>query len=237
MFAIFSLRCPDILPVGDLGVQRGLLRWILSLHQPEYRIEISPKKLPDPTQDPRKAADKPKPKPTKSGRKSKGAATEIDSDQEVEPGADELPSLNGNNPDASASRRSEPTLTPPLNEDASSVLPAISTKTDVLGTPQRRDKNPAAPLATPGAFGLPSMPPPLTPSVTQVLSRAPDVPRPPLPVGLTVASLRSRLDGKKKIKGAILAPSEMEALTEPWRPYRSIGVYYMWSLAEEKGGS
>ena len=172
-------------------------------------------------------------------------AAEIDSDQEVEPGADELPSLNGNNPDASASRHSERTLTPPVDEDASSVLPAISTKTDVLGTPQRRDKNPAAPLATPGALGLPSMPPPLTPSVTQVLSRAPDVPPPPLPAGLTVASLRSRLDGKKKIKyvrkkysdsvlrlfmghriqyrGAILAPSEMEALTEPWRPYRSIG--------------
>jgi len=165
---------------------------------------MSPRKLPDPTQDPRKAADKPKPKPTKSGRKSKGvsaAATEIDSDQEVEPGADELPSLNGNNPDASASRGSEGALTPPLNEDASSVLPTISsTKTDVLGTPQRRDKNPAAPLATPGALGLPSMPPPLTPSVTQVLSRAPDVPPPPLPAGLTVASLRSRSDGKKKIK-------------------------------------
>ena len=165
---------------------------------------MSPRKLPDPTQDPRKAADKPKPKPTKSGRQSKGvsaAATEIDSDQEVEPGADELPSLNGNNPDASASRGSEGALTPPLNEDASSVLPTISsTKTDVLGTPQRRDKNPAAPLATPGALGLPSMPPPLTPSVTQVLSRAPDVPPPPLPAGLTVASLRSRSDGKKKIK-------------------------------------
>ena len=58
-------------------------------------------------------------------------------------------------------------------------------------------------------------------------------------------------------RGAILTPSEMEALTEPWRPYRSIGrstssgewllgrgtddfytgVYYMWRLAEEKAAS
>jgi len=60
-------------------------------------------------------------------------------------------------------------------------------------------------------------------------------------------------------RGVILTPSEMEALTEPWRPYRSIGrsticgekwilgrdvddffytgVYYMWALAEGKAAS
>ncbi|KAG8834247.1 hypothetical protein FRC17_009323 [Serendipita sp. 399] len=32
MFAIFSLRRPNILPVGDLGVQRGILRWVLAQH-------------------------------------------------------------------------------------------------------------------------------------------------------------------------------------------------------------
>ena len=32
MFLIFSLRRPDILPVGDLGVQKGLLRWALAAH-------------------------------------------------------------------------------------------------------------------------------------------------------------------------------------------------------------
>ena len=189
---------------GDLGVQRGVLRWILSLHQPDYRIQLSPKKLPGPTEDPGKAEDKSKlePKSAKFGKKSKGISvpTEIDSDQEVEPGADELPSLNGSHTDAPASRRLERAPTQPTQEDASSVLPAVSSKTDVLGTPLRRGKNPATALATPGALGLPSMPPPLTPSVTQVLSRGPDVTPPPLPTGLTVASLRSRLDGKKKIK-------------------------------------
>ncbi|KAI0277432.1 hypothetical protein BGY98DRAFT_1079430 [Russula aff. rugulosa BPL654] len=240
MFAIFSLRRPDILPVGDLGVQRGLLRWELSLHQPEYRIE-----------DSRKAKDKSesnlKPKPAKSRKNAKakgGVSTSneiVDSDQEVEEEADELPSLNGL-PDASAgssTRRLDQAPMPPP-QDATSALPSVSTtKSDVLGTPLRRDKDRnAAAALTPGAFGLPSMPPPLTPSVTRVLAPAPDAPPPPpLPAGLTVASLRSRLDSKKKIKGAILTPSEMEALTEPWRPYRSIGVYYMWRLAEEKAAS
>jgi DNA-3-methyladenine glycosylase II len=176
---------------------------MLSLHQPEYRIELSPKKLPDPKEAPRKAADEPKsmPKPTKSRKKVKGVAASngVDSDQEVEQEADELPSLNGL-PDATASRRLDRAPTPPP-QDATSVLPAASTiKSDVLGTPLRRDTKSEAAL-TPGALGLPSMPPPLTPSVTQVLSRAPEAPPPPpLPAGLTVASLRSRLDGKKKIK-------------------------------------
>lgn len=65
MFAIFSLRRPNILPAGkqlstshrtehpitffiqgDLGVQRGLCRWHLSLHSDEHPITVSPKKTP-----------------------------------------------------------------------------------------------------------------------------------------------------------------------------------------------
>ncbi|KAH9947004.1 hypothetical protein B0H21DRAFT_822354 [Amylocystis lapponica] len=58
------------------------------------------------------------------------------------------------------------------------------------------------------------------------------VPLVPLPDGLSAAVLKSRLDGKKKIKGALLTPQEMEELTACWRPYRSLGVFYMWALAE-----
>lgn len=212
MFAIFSLRRPDILPVGDLGVQRGVLRWVLSLHQPEYRIELSPKKLPGPSEDPQKAEGSVKPRSTPAKSKTlAGTSAGIDSDQEGEPTADELPVLNGH-------LRRDP-IPPP--EDVSYSLTAV-----------------AAGTATPGALGLPSMPPPFTPSVTQALSRAPDAPPPPpLPAGLTIASLESRLNGKKKVKGAIMTPTEMEELTESWRPYRSIGVYYMWALAEEKAES
>ncbi|PPQ67302.1 hypothetical protein CVT25_005886 [Psilocybe cyanescens] len=63
MFAIFSLRRPDILPVGkaavfvtsefliefdfpgDLGVQRGMVRWFLSLHSPVHSYSLSPEKV------------------------------------------------------------------------------------------------------------------------------------------------------------------------------------------------
>jgi len=219
MFAIFSLKRPDILPVGDLGVQRGLLRWVLSLHQPEFRIDVSPKKLPDSTVGSRKAKGSGKATPAKSKKLAKNAPNsaeikaEIDSDQEGEPAADELPTLNGR-------LRRVPTP-PPIkslikSEGVSSSFPAGTT--------------------TPGPLGIPLVPPPpLTPSVTQVLSRAPDAPPPPpLPAGLTVDSLSKRLNGKNKVKGAIMTPREMEELTESWRPYRSIGVYYMWQLAEEK---
>jgi DNA-3-methyladenine glycosylase II len=30
MFSLFSLRRPDVLPVGDLGVQKGLVKWLLA---------------------------------------------------------------------------------------------------------------------------------------------------------------------------------------------------------------
>jgi DNA-3-methyladenine glycosylase II len=32
MFLMFCLRRPDVLPVGDLGVQKGLIRWVLAAH-------------------------------------------------------------------------------------------------------------------------------------------------------------------------------------------------------------
>lgn len=35
-------------------------------------------------------------------------------------------------------------------------------------------------------------------------------------------------------RGAFLTPKEMEDLTASWVPYRSLGVYYMWALSEEK---
>jgi DNA-3-methyladenine glycosylase II len=162
-------------------VQRGLLRWVLSLHEPEFRIEVSPKKPPASTAGKRKAEGS-KSTPAKSKKLAKGASTsaDIDSDQEGEPAADELPTLNGR------LRR----VPKPPPEDASSSLPAA-----------------AAGTATPGPLGLPSRPPPpLTPSVTQVLSRAPDAPPPPpLPAGLTIDSLRKRLNGKNKIKYVTLA--------------------------------
>ncbi|KAJ6586920.1 DNA glycosylase [Mycena vulgaris] len=167
MFAIFSLRRPDILPVGDLGVQRGVIRWTLSQHSPSYSFTVSPgtDKVVSPTK-----------------KKSKKAKDEDD---------DVLPVFG---------QSSSTPQTPPPIEDESTMVP---------------------------------LPPTFTPSIKRTLEKAPRVESVrPLPEGLTVAELKSRLDGKKKIKGAMLSPAHMEQLTETWRPYRSIGVYYMWSLAD-----
>jgi hypothetical protein len=99
----------------------------------------------------------------------------MDSDQEVEEEADELPGLNGL-PDATAASRHLDQAPMPPPQDTTSVLPSVSiTKSDVLGTPLRRDKKrnvTAALTGIPSTLGLPSMPPPLTPSVTRVLARA-----------------------------------------------------------------
>ncbi|KAJ7287536.1 DNA glycosylase [Mycena rebaudengoi] len=171
MFAIFSLRRPDILPVGDLGVQRGLVRWSLAQHHPTYSFTISPEK--EKITSPIKAA------------KKKGKKAKADND--------ELPVFG---------EASEPTEEAPKTPPASAMVP---------------------------------LPPTFTPSIKKTLAKAStsDETAPaPLPEGLTVAELKSRLDGKKKIKGAMLSPAHMEALTESWRPYRSIGIYYMWALAD-----
>ncbi|KAI0051911.1 DNA glycosylase [Auriscalpium vulgare] len=173
MFAIFSLRRPDILPAGDLGVQRGMLRWFLSLHHPPFKVDISPQKLPkDPNEEPAMPGTGTPASKTKAKAKVNGKSVKAEDDLESGVGV------------------------------------------------------------TPSILGLPSMPPLLTPSINSALEPKGEVP--PLPEGLTVSVLKGRLDPKKKVKGAILTPKEMEALTEHWRPYRSLGVYYMWALAEEK---
>ncbi|EJU03972.1 DNA glycosylase [Dacryopinax primogenitus] len=159
MFAIFSARRPDIMPYGDLGVQRGLLKWVLASHDKNYRLAIEPKKLPQPS-------------------------------VEEDPQAAE-------------------TTDPALQEGDASAIPPIPAE-----TPQKRKK--AAKVESP--------------------SNAVHVPlgKPvKLPDGLTVSQLKSRLSGKKVQKGMYLTPAEMDALTEGWKPYRSIAVWYMWALSEE----
>ncbi|TFK75455.1 DNA glycosylase [Pluteus cervinus] len=186
MFAIFSLRRPDILPVGDLGVQRGVLRWFLALHHPTYNFALSPEKIDANSDD--KAEGK-------SNKEKKGAKKAISPDSEDEDADDELPSVAA---------------------DSSAVPPAASSN-DI-----KQEE-------------VSAFPPTFTPSIREALHKPPkDQAPPPLPAGLTAAILKSRLDGKKKIKGALLTPQEMEDLTESWKPYRSLGVYYMWSLAEAK---
>ncbi|TFK44684.1 DNA glycosylase [Crucibulum laeve] len=189
MFAIFSLRRPDILPVGDLGVQRGLVRWFLSLHSPSHSFSISPQKVGGQASEKKKES-----KAKKSTKKDKED--------------DALP-VPGVSKDADAGIEQSP--------DISSIPPATNLKNG-------------------DSEGLASLPPAFTPSIKKTLNKPAtsngSVAPPALPKGLTIAELKSRLDGKKKIKGAFLTPQEMTDLTESWKPYRSIGVYYMWSLAD-----
>ncbi|KAJ7218071.1 DNA glycosylase [Mycena pura] len=180
MFAIFSLRRPDILPVGDLGVQRGIARWALAQHSPSDLFTVSPEKNLFAVSSEKKKAVSPAKRRTKKSN---------DED-------DALPVFGTENVDTLD--KSSPV------EDASALVP---------------------------------LPPTFTPSINKILEKADDRIILPLPEGLTVAELKSRLSGKKKVKGAFLSPTHMEELTAGWRPYRSIGVYYMWALADAEKSS
>ncbi|KIP11632.1 hypothetical protein PHLGIDRAFT_63560 [Phlebiopsis gigantea 11061_1 CR5-6] len=118
---------------------------------------------------------------------------------------------------------------PPADED---TLPVLTEAGALSVAPAPRGKGKKA--ADADADGAGVLPPAFTPSINRTLNMVPRTAVPPLPRGLTVAQLKTRLEKKTKIKGAFLTPQEMEELTAPWRPYRSIGVYYMWALAEDK---
>ncbi|KAK0485947.1 DNA glycosylase [Armillaria novae-zelandiae] len=173
MFAIFSLRRPNILPVGDLGVQRGVLRWFLSLHSPTYNYTLSDKKNES--------------TPSKPKKKKK---TQSEEEEEID------------------KTTSVADIERPLTPDVSSAPPGGLPSTPKTDT------------------GAPALPPAFTPSINRTLHKVENtsfVPE-PLPEGLTVGALKSRLDGKKKIKGALLTPAEMEGLSASWKPYRSLGT-------------
>ncbi|KAG8906159.1 hypothetical protein FRB99_007473 [Tulasnella sp. 403] len=183
MFSIFSLRRPNILPVGDLGVQRGLLRWVLASHSPEYakKVTIAPARLP--------------------GNEEQGAVSATTQT--------ETPSQNG--------LVTEDTS----DEPGSSILPA--------------PHNPVAPPATPAKPKKTKPIPPPTPTTASIFlgtDRAP-IKAVDLPDGLSVSVLKSRLAGKKAKKNVYLTPEEMEALTAPWAPYRSLGAWFMWSIVDD----
>lgn len=178
MFAIFSLRRPNILPVGryqinfiissltallgDLGVQRGVVRWFLSLHSSTHNYSISPQKAPG------------QPSPAKKKGKAKGTIVAEDKDA--------LPAF-----EAQTISNSQPIndLSGEPSTDVSSVPPTTMLDGDALGD------------------GIPSMPLPFTPSINKTLNKPgvdSDSDPVPLPDNITVAVLKSRLDGKKKIK-------------------------------------
>ncbi|KAI0675117.1 DNA glycosylase [Trametes maxima] len=198
MFAMFSLRRPDILPVGDLGVQRGALRWFVSLHSPSHPVSLRKDKLIDQVAEEPVAGNAP-------------PSTEVEGESRA----------------VAVPRAATP--------DASSIPPAPESLLAPPSGQKGKEKAEEEPPLEAGS-GM-ALPDPFTPSINKTLNmktagEGGEYLPPPLPEGLTLATMKSRLSGKK-VKGALLTPKEMEELTECWRPYRSLGVYYMWALAEE----
>ncbi|TIB97264.1 hypothetical protein E3Q17_03466 [Wallemia mellicola] len=64
--------------------------------------------------------------------------------------------------------------------------------------------------------------------------KAVPLPKEALEIGLKESVLRERLKKRLKKGNIYLTAKECEALTANWRPYRSIGVYYMWIIKGDK---
>ena len=233
MFLMFSLHRPDILPVGDLGVQKGLLRWALAAHGALPRVKGG--------------------KSAKEARKKYGLGEKdaVVEDMVTVDGSGEL--------DTVVTDRTSKETTPV--KDSKDIFPPTphTPSTEFAHQPITH----TAALHTPASNGLkaPMLPPtPQSPSNIDLKPRevfeapAKVLPPPapetfihppshhanwdahavaPLPEGLTVEGMKSRLNGKKAKGGAYLTPAEMDTLTSSWRPYRSLGVYYMWPAGED----
>ncbi|TXT08969.1 hypothetical protein VHUM_02443 [Vanrija humicola] len=203
MFLIFSLARPNVLPVGDLGVQKGLLRWVLAAHG------ALP---PAPVRTPKKAETEP--------------ATPVKAPAALGP------------TDSSATLvvPLTPTTESPFNMSAT-LVPSTPGASGILSTPGTSfPSTPGPPPVTPSASANPTLPK----NVPDACLHPPDgwaeahaLRAAPLPEGLTIATLKSRLAGKKAKGNVYLLPEEMEALTEHWKPYRSVGTFYTWSMIGE----
>ncbi|KAG6337089.1 hypothetical protein ID866_2000 [Astraeus odoratus] len=248
MFAIFTLRRPNILPVGDMGVQRGMARWFGGA---SFQVRSD---------------------------KAEDGGTAMDTLAGESRGHAENDSLNMGCVGASASNTARNGTSLPegfvytnctmprpargLNSktDAHDVLPTVvrrspeatqndldnvSVPRDCITSESVSDLSPNLLITSPTSGSLPThtLPQPFTPSISKVVDGVTGngdylsediVPSSKsLPHGLTPAIMKSRLDGKK-IKGAFLTPQEMEALAAEWVPYRSLAVYYMWALVDRK---
>ena len=175
MFLMFSLRRPDVLPVGDLGVQKGLLRWALAAHG----------SLP---------ASKVKGKANTEFTKKYATKKDVVVDTVDEAGNGEIDTLikRPSTPVPGEQQKLPPTpLTPTTTAPAAAILhtPGISRAPPTPATPAETLEVPAREL------------PPPTP---EVLIEAPlhdpswDEHRSaPLGEGLSVEIMRARLSGKK----------------------------------------
>lgn len=171
MFAIFSLRRPNILPVGDLGVQRGMLRWFLSRHSSKHPFTLSPHKL--------------------SGAKSDTNATERTNTSTMGPPPTPAPRITADSQLTDAEIDND--VLPTFGSSSQSQTPTPAGPADQSSVP------PAPLLATPSVASLksiPALPDPFTPSIDQTLNTDP-MNTEPLPDDMSVPVLKARFEGKK----------------------------------------
>ncbi len=153
-------RCP-----GDLGVQRGMLRWFISLHSPTYPVSVRRDKLVDQNTD----------------TQLSGASSEA------------------TNQESSTSQSLVRAATP--DESAPPPVPALPTPS----APKKKGKAKATDGSGPEVDTGMVLPPAFTPSINKTLNMLGSTDEmlfqpPPLPEGLTVAQMKTRLNGKNKIK-------------------------------------
>lgn len=162
--------------IGDLGVQRGILRWFLALHSQDDPVSISPKKLP---KNPGNSNDDDS--PIHHGTADSKAVTSVDSTK-----------LPGPPPPATlASQEDDISSLPPVPATPVKKRGGIPS-TEILGTATMDQK----PIET---GNMTVFPEPFTPSINKILKREHEqrTTVPSLPEGLNVTTLKSRLSGKK----------------------------------------
>jgi DNA-3-methyladenine glycosylase II len=190
MFLMFSLRRPDILPVGDLGIQKGLVRWALAAHNA----------LPPSTKAKGKASEQAREK-YGMNKKKDTISDKVDPSGQGEIDTLIIPSEKPKTPPRSTIQLPPTPFTP--NDGTPSV--AILHTPD-MGGPSTIPVLPPTPLS-PGmkpqetlVVNQRELPPP-APEV--LLASMPDHPSwdadrvAPLSEGLSIELLKSRLSGKK----------------------------------------
>ncbi len=161
-------------------MQRGLARWILSLHSPNHPIMISPKKLPDAQNEGSKSAESQQNIEIKTNGQSSQSDIQVDG------------------PSTQESQATERATTP----DLSSLPPVDLPSTPVTPVHGQTRNEGDAEMEVGEGLEIAAPPPAFTPSINRTLNKTlpSQYTAAPLPAGLTIQELKTRLTGKKKIK-------------------------------------
>ena len=234
MFLMFSLRRPDVLPVGDLGVQKGLLRWALAAHGalPKSKSGKAAEEARKKYGLGKKDGDKDEVDDTGSGEINTTVQGRATTPKTIPAQLPPTPLTPGHASNSTAHLAvlhtpAASTVVPTL--PATPMSPGLSTSAH---TKENTDVKPEETFET----SPKALPPPAPETFLDPMPGHPDWAAKKiasLEDGMTVELMKSRLAGKKAKGGAYLTPAEMDVMTRGWKPYRSLAVYYMWPAGEE----